>query len=235
MRNDRHVHLDEVWQVSALVKDQSSKVLILAAGDGVRWDNYDGIPKHLVTIEDEVLLERTCRQFLQYTDDVVVVGPDDRYTVNGTTLFIPSMNEGRELEKFASSMELWSDNRTVLVFGDVYFTDDAVKTIMTCGDSWTFYCRKGPSQITGKKYKEIFALSFLGEKKDWIKENVMSIIDMKNVVGGWTLFRLLSSGRKDSHIDEQIFTQGHSIEIDDWTEDFDFPKDLEAWKENRPS
>lgn len=211
----------------------TSRVLILAAGDGTRWKNYRGVPKHLVTIEGEVLLERTCRQFLQYTDDVIVVGPDDRYVVDGTTLFVPSMNQGRELEKFASSMELWSDSRTVLVFGDVYFTDEAVKTIMTCGDNWKFYCRTNESKITGKKHKEIFALSFLGEKKDWISQNVMSILDMKDVVGGWTLFRLLLSGSTTMPSSDQFATRGRGVEIDDWTEDFDYPEDLDEWEKRR--
>lgn len=209
------------------------RVLVLAAGRGERWNDYRGVPKHLVTIEGEVLLERTCRQFLQYTDDVIVVGPDDRYKIDSTTLFIPSMDHGRELEKFASSMELWGEDRTILVFGDVYFTDKAVRTIATCGDNWVFFCRTKGSSFTGKKYKEIFAFSFLSEKKDWISQNVMSIIDMEGVAGGWTLFRLLLSGNAIMPSSDQFVTRGRGVEIDDWTEDFDYPEDLDEWEKRR--
>jgi hypothetical protein len=51
---------------------------------------------------------------------------------------------------------------------------------------------------------------------------------------GWILLRSLLEVRTR----KEIFTPENSfayINIDDWTEDFDFPKDLEAWKENRPS
>jgi 2-C-methyl-D-erythritol 4-phosphate cytidylyltransferase len=37
-------------------------VFILAAGDGTRWNNYRGAPKHRLVIEEEVLIERTSGQ-----------------------------------------------------------------------------------------------------------------------------------------------------------------------------
>jgi len=213
------------------------KVLILAAGDGTRWGDFRGVPKHLVDIEGERLIDRTCSQFLKYTDNVVVVGPkdDDRYVVPGTSLFVPKVFGGRELEKFASSMSEWSeDERTVLVYGDVYFTDEAVDVVMNNSDPWKYFCRSTPSTITGKNCKEIFAISFMPEKRQWMAKAVTLIIDAITTTGGWSLFRELTLGT--SHVavsDRRMFETGNHVEIDDWTEDFDYPQDLVEWEQRR--
>ena len=112
----------------------ATRVIILAAGDGSRWGDFRGTPKHLTKVEGKVLLERTAKQFLKYTDDVCIVGADDRYKVDGTSLYIIKAPNTywKDAAKFLSSQNLWKhDGRTVLVFGDVYFTSEAVKTIMT--------------------------------------------------------------------------------------------------------
>jgi hypothetical protein len=47
--------------------------------------------------------------------------------------------------------------------------------------------------------------------------------------GGWFLFmHLLKTEDND-----KLFTTDDHINIDDWTEDFDFPKDLDTWEEKR--
>ena len=53
-------------------------VFILAAGSGTRWDNYRGTPKHRLVIEDEVLIERTYRQFSKYADKVIIVANEEQ-------------------------------------------------------------------------------------------------------------------------------------------------------------
>lgn len=37
------------------------KYIIMADGEGKRWGNYKGVPKHLITVEGETILERTIR------------------------------------------------------------------------------------------------------------------------------------------------------------------------------
>jgi hypothetical protein len=213
-----------------------TKVIILCAGDGTRWGDFRGVPKHLVEIEGQRLIDRTCSQFLSYTNDVVVVAPkdDDRYLIPNTTTYIPKEFGGRELEKFYSSMDEWSTSeRTVLVYGDVYFTDEAVETIMTNSDSWKYFCRSTPSDITGKNCKEIFAIGFMPEKREWMVNSVMSILDLKSSTGGWSLFRLLTGNVDVSKSDMSMFNTGNHVEINDWTEDFDYPVDLETWEHMR--
>ena len=209
-----------------------TRVLILAAGEGSRWGNYRGTQKHKLVIEGEVLIERTVKQFLKYCDDVVVVGSDKSYEVDGARCYIPPQNhKWKDMAKFYSSKDIWSDERTVMVFGDVYFTDKAVKTIMTNEDEWIFFLRKGASRFTGKNWKEIFGIAFNGSSNNMIKDEMVKIIEGKGAprVGGWHLFKSLVG----STTEPSMFEKGGYVNIDDWTEDFDFPEDLDTWEEKR--
>ena len=39
----------------------SACVVIMCAGNGTRWNNYLGVPKHLINIGGETLIERVVR------------------------------------------------------------------------------------------------------------------------------------------------------------------------------
>ena len=224
---------------------KSHRILILAAGKGSRWNDHEGSPKHLVSIEGERLLDRTIRQFRKYTNNIIIVGVDERYKVEGLELFIPrpparfiypkeyKVRQWKEMDKFASSMHLWNEGRTTLVFGDVYFTDEAVETIMTCQKTWTIFCRTGSSSITGKDCKEIFAFSFEKEHQDELTRAIEGLIDVVTTSGGWSLFRTLTRGKHEAVDHEVLFDNDRYVEIDDWTEDFDYPRDLINWKDKR--
>jgi hypothetical protein len=210
-----------------------TRVIILAAGDGTRWGDYRGTPKHLAKVEGKTLLERTCSQFLKYADDVCVIGLDNRYQVEGTSLYVikAQNTHWKDASKFLSSKNLWlHDGRTVLVFGDVYFTSEAVKTIMKEKDSFKFFLRTGPNEETGARWKEIFALSFDQTMAPKIGQNLLYLTSMGQVdiQAGWALYRYMIGPAPSG-----MFENSHFVEINDWTEDFDFPEDLEIWEEHR--
>ena len=210
----------------------TTRVLILAAGDGTRWQNYRGTPKHRLIIENEVLIERTARQFLKYTNDVVIVGNKNAHQVEGCSMYVPGQGRNlKDMAKFMSSQTIWSDDRTVLVFGDVYFTDEAVETIMSDTKQWRFYLRKGASTVTGKGWREIFGLSFDASFNSDMNRAILEIIskNIASVTGGWFLFKHLQKTEDNN----KLFATDNHIEIDDWTEDFDFPDDLDTWEEKR--
>ncbi len=203
-----------------------TRVLVLAAGEGSRWENYRGVQKHKIVIEGEVLIERIVRQFSQYSDDVVVVGRDKSYEVEGARCYIPSYHpKWKDMAKFWSTRDIWSDQRTVLVFGDVYFTDEAVETVMKDEGEFVFFLRSKGSELTGKPWQEIFAVAFNGSSNEMLKERILEIIELCKAfrTGGWHLHRKL----------EEEYGNTFSVEIDDWTEDFDFSIDLERWEERR--
>ena len=206
----------------------TTRVLILAAGEGSRWENYRGVQKHKLLIEGEVLVERIVRQFLNYTNDVVVVGSDESYEVEGASCYIPPYHhKWKDMAKFWSTRDIWSEQRTVLVFGDVYFTDEAVETIMKDEGEFTFFLRSKGSELTGKPWREIFAIAFNGSFTETLKARVLEIIESDRALrtGGWHLYKRL----------EHEYKNTFSVEIDDWTEDFDFPVDIERWEERRAS
>jgi choline kinase len=60
------------------------KVLMVAAGEGVRWENYRNVPKHIVEVEGQVLLHGTDAPFKRYTDNIVIVSTDPRYAIGQT-------------------------------------------------------------------------------------------------------------------------------------------------------
>jgi len=126
--------------------------IVLAAGEGKRWNNYTGVPKHLLEIEGESLIQRTTRQISAYADKTYVVGVDSSYRTDFSELFVPEQKQpALEMHKFSSSQELWSE-RTVLLFGDTYYTDEAISTIVQDTEDFTFFLRSGPSSFTQKPH-----------------------------------------------------------------------------------
>lgn len=200
------------------------RAIVLAGGEARRWDNFEGVPKHLAIVESETLLFRTCRQLLQYTDDVIVIGPDDRYSYPNTELHQPNNQPGwDELNKFKSSEHLWSTKRTSLIFGDVWFSDDAIATIANDTFPLTFFLRHTGSALTNCKYGEIFALSFSCHQHERIRVRLEQLRTKVTKTAGWALLRSLAADG----------FQPRCVTIDDWTEDFDFPEDLMRWRANR--
>lgn len=213
-------------------KNAKSRVFILAAGEGSRWENYRGTQKHKLVIDGEVLIERTVKQFLKYTDDVVVVGNDKSYEVEGARCYIPPYHpRWLDMAKLYCTKNIWVEDRNVMVFGDVYFTDEAVKTIMTDNKEWRFYLRKEGSKLTGKPWREVFALAFEGSRNQVMKSDMESVIQraIATKAGGWCLYRTLIA----QYVGGDPFESDYYINIDDWTEDFDFPVDLDRWEEGR--
>lgn len=206
--------------------------IVLAAGEGKRWGNYTDVPKHLLEIDGESLIQRTTRQISAYADKTFVVGTDDSYKTEFSELFIPEEKKvSLEMHKFSSSEKLWSE-RTVLLFGDVYYTDEAISTIVQDTEDFTFFLRSGPSSFTQKPYGEIYAFSFLDSIHRKLKESIDILLIQHDIysAGGWSLMRHLLGISHRSRTKDHL-TKGHYIEIDDWTEDFDHPIDLDRWLE----
>lgn len=207
-----------------------TRVIIAAAGEGERWNNFRNVPKHLVNIDGEILLHRIYKQFREYTDDIIIIARDERYKVGDAKLEIPLPGDWLDFGKIYSSNHLWSDERTIIVFGDVYFTDDAVQKIMSNQDEFKFFMRKGPSRFTGKGHKEIFAFVFSSNMNEKIRAYIHELVAKKQ--GGAGAWRLYLHMNNITHQRDYFKGDGY-IEIDDWTDDFDYPEDLLKWERMR--
>ena len=203
-----------------------TRAIIAAAGESLRWQGYRGTPKHLTAVSGEVLLHRTCRQLTRYTDDIVVVGRDERYAVPGTQLYHPHNDPAwLDLGKVLSSRELWATaERTVLLFGDMYFTDNAVAQVMSSTKDWVFFLRPGHSSVhTGRP--EVFGLAFDPSAHALLDSRLELLVKHKVAQsrGGWCLYRdMIRPSYGDS------FRNDRHVKIDDLTTDLDYPSDLDS-------
>lgn len=165
----------------------SVRVLIICAGQGTRWEGYLGTEKHLVEIEGERLLDRTVRLLSeQGVGNVCVVTKeyDERYNVLGTSQEVVCVDyeNNVDADKFLSSKHLWHKaGRTIVLYGDCYFTDQAMEVIVHFPKrEWTLFCRPGASKLTGTNWGECFAQSFypehLSEHEKKLRQDRKSVV-----------------------------------------------------------
>lgn len=206
--------------------------IVIAAGQATRWDDYRGTPKHLVEVDGEPILHRTVRLLRRHIDTVWVVGPNDpRYHHHDGRTYTVTPGPS-DADKFYSSRDLW-DGHTLIVYGDCYFTEDAIDTICAPVQDWTLYCRPHGSAITGSRWGECFAYSLPAHTLDTFRSTLVWLAGMHELqeigrCGGWELYRALCGEDLHNHV-----MYDHHIVIDDWSEDFDYPADYELWCHRR--
>lgn len=217
--------------------------LVLCAGEAERWGNYRGKPKHLVPVDDGLpLLLRTVRQLrLRGLLPIVVSKPDVRYAIPGTVQYVPQLNPANyDADKFLSSRGLWClTEKTTLVWGDVFFTDAAMDAVATCpADDWTMFHRPGPSQLTGKRYGEVFALVFRPEHVPEQMDALHRVVDLQRRgvtrrSGGWEFHKAMCGMSDSMLVDMWLAVPARRVIVDDFTEDFDVPQDYLDWQIGR--
>jgi hypothetical protein len=219
-----------------------TRAIIIAAGDATRWNNHKKIPKHFAMVDGEPIIKRTVALLQGYDCDVHVVAKTPRYKINGSQLYIPSLKgENADADKFLSSRELWNElGRTVILYGDVYFTGGAMDKIMNHPHpGWNLFGRVGASSFTGGNHGECFAISFY---HDYIPEFEAALRRIINLwfngridrCGGWEVYKAMIKMPDDVFFfhDEPLVGRRFT-NIDDWTEDFDWPIDYETFLARR--
>lgn len=100
----------------------------MADGKETRWSSPDNLPKHLLTINGETLLDRTIRLIKKYDDksDIIITSHDAGYDRKGALRYEPKNNE-LEIDRFTE--ELIEDNICFL-YGDTYYTDTGIQKII---------------------------------------------------------------------------------------------------------
>ena len=217
------------------------RAIIIAAGEATRWNNYTGVAKHFVKLCSEPILHRTVRLLHENNvDDIWVVGLTTDYKIEHSNLCVPTINyvENADADKFLSSKALWhTSDRTVVLYGDCYFSEKAMQTIVNSQNKdWTLFCRPTPSEITGTLYGECFAQSFYPEHLEMHEKNLHRIAELYKAgklhrCGGWEHYRAMA-GKEDLELDTHLMSTNF-VEINDWTEDFDVPADYDNWTRNR--
>jgi len=215
----------------------NQRVIIMAGGDGTRWNDYLGGPKHFIPVGGEILLERTINQVkaLNSLSDIIIIGPpehDPRYVFEGTKLLKSTRRGPAAIYELFSpqNMPYNPDGRTVMLFGDVWYSDRAMATIVQGDDqpdNYTWFGRSVGNDICA--YGELWAISFRPEAAQEIRGHLEYMLQLHKDgtikrAGGWETYRLLRGIDMGTH---EI--SGAWVEINELTEDFDFPEEFDKW------
>ena len=217
-------------------------VIVICAGEATRWGDHRGTPKHLLAPEGERLLDRTVRLAREHgAGRVLVVSKpgDARYEADGAERVDARLTPSNaDADKFLSSRHLWApDGRTVVLYGDVWFDDEAMALIL--GDErrqWLLWCRPGASQTTGATSGECFAVTFWPEHHAEYEQALHRVASLWRAgllrrCGGWETYRAMC-GRGDRELRTHRMYGRYEV-IGGWTEDFDKPLDYERWLDRR--
>lgn len=231
------------------VPNVDQRIVVLAGGDGVRWGNYLGTQKHLIEVDGQSLIARVVQQFGGSAGSNVQLVVSERnlsHNLSGVAqIFRPKSH--RELDKIRNGLSL-VQGHTLILFGDVWFSEAAARRISEDDATLRFYLRSGASMVTGKKYGEIFAFRV----HETELPGVLGALDVLEQIGiehagTWSLLQYLITGSAlSSKAEFNELVKGNLsrktwlsdrpdlfLEIDDETEDFDFPNDFLTWSSLR--
>ena len=186
-----------------------------------------GFPRHLTQIHGEPLIQRTIRQLKEHgispeistnaeslSGFAPILKHPNGYTVNGEQV------TGAWVDAFYPT-----DDPTCYIFGDVVFSDEAIKTIVEREtDSIDFFASCPPfSHLFIKEWAEPFAFKVQDQKRfraaiDFVKANLETGIFRRHPIA-WELWQVIH-GRDVREID-----YGSYISINDYTCDIDHPED----------
>ena len=207
------------------------KVLILADGDGKRWGNYKGVPKQLLKIDGETLLDRMIRQCRENgADDITIIGDfkgdakNDKFTSKKKRYLFQEIAE-RYREPF------------ILLNGDCFYTDAIIKDCLTreAKDGWLHWCCPHKNEFTGKPWGEGYIHKVTDV--DWwiakLKEYNKRVEEGMQIGNDWSINRFLY-GAVDiiTHSTDPKDLSKYDVYWHDETDDFDFPVDYDRFMEH---
>lgn len=219
--------------------------ILTIAGDGSRWGLHRGVRKHFVPIKGEPNLQRTIRLINANDKEAkIFIGINPKYPLPEYYKHIVTTYDGTiykkdaESDRYFVSAPNWNrEGRTVLIWGDVFFTENAIKTITKPCSAWLRYGRPGACSYSKRKFwGEEFAISFHPEHhEDMLK--ACRTVERISLETGIQLYGAIYSamlGMKDDVIvaesnSNRKNNHGNMIEILDLTDDFDFPQDYEEF------
>lgn len=207
------------------------KVIITAAGSGSRWGNYLNRRKHEIVMDGERLIDRLARQLQSrgIRDITITCDPNHMYTIPGV-ISEPGRPDLSNVLSRLSTKPLWSTSyNTLIIWGDVYLTDQAMDKIVEPVHTWTQYARLSTSIVTGKPGPEIFAVQFPARDRDDYARALEQASTMKH--SSWSVYCVMTN--TPDTVPQLIEDSGSHVEIpDDGSDDFDFPDDYERYMFN---
>ena len=190
------------------------RYVIMANGKGTRWDNYGGIPKQLIPIDGETLLQRTTRlvRWFEDIEEVVISSSNPRCVAEGAVRHVPEHGE-REIDRFC--YELIGDD-TCFLYGDVYYTEAVMKAIVDAPVEEGVLFFGTTSSIVALRVAD-------GDLVKGAIDDLIALIDQGDIedAKGWHLYHRLEGMPLQGHE-----VSGRFIVVPDETRDFNYPEDL---------
>jgi hypothetical protein len=191
------------------------KVIILCA------DSFKSWQRHKEIIDGETLMQRTVRQLRanDVTDIIITEKQDNQHPRIEGVRYIVNTLTGHDM---GCIYGIKHENADLYLFGDVYFTDEALKTILQGTTNFYGWSNKRKKRRVG----EIFA--FKPDTKFWKYFEELWYNYKNGKVArcfSWDLYSLMQG--KDFY---KFGNTGDFTEIHDETEDFDTPLELTKWR-----
>ncbi len=218
------------------------KAVIMAAGSGTRWGWYLNKPKQLIEVDGEPIIKRTIRLLKENgINEIYVTVPEIGIFGNLDAEEILGSSE-IEINKFTNAKE---HSGAIFLWGDCYFSEDAIKKIVNNQEDLMFFGSAGGNKYTGKRWGEIFAVKTNNdffEAVEYLEENK----DKMKRCASWELYGYISTGilptenfrphkeipdENGLFIPDQEKIEKYFTEINDFTDDFDYPQDYNNWIE----
>ncbi len=186
-----------------------TQIIILAAGNAERWG---GECKQLADINGIPLILRTLKQLDNWNVTVVTHRIKIRDVVPKPFCYFEPENNDKLLNTILSTECLWGE-RTIIMLGDVVWTNDAIQKALSSEKSLEFLASD----------TETFAISFNEHYHDRIRAACELIIG--NGLEGTThqLYRVLA----EIPIDKEWHDRYIHHRISDKTDDIDYPEDYQ--------
>lgn len=227
------------------------KIIFTCGGQQTRWNNYMNCPKHLVPINGVPLLKRNIKAFNTFFNCNYYVAIRNESLQNiynideNIRFFIPiNLIENEPLYKTIVPFLNAYDEDILILLGDVIYSDDCVQKIYdnTLKNTFNVFGRKNGSNITGCKWGELFAFYVPQSFKTTFVEAINKVDHLYqqnkiNRFSGWELISYIYSKNKNNEnvhyelkniFKKRLFPDSF-IEINDETEDFDFPADYDNY------
>lgn len=195
------------------------KYIIMCGGVYPKWDT----PKQLIRIKGERIIERTVRLLKENGIDAFISSNDNRFTE-----FAPLLKHENNFKSEESGF--WvdcfypSDEPCCYLFGDVVYSPEAIKVIITTEtDDIVFFASAPPfDKRYIKRWAEPFAFKVRNQKRfraaiDYVKRN-MGLFRRHPI--SWELWQVLNGENPN------IINYKNYVVINDYTCDIDELQDI---------
>lgn len=194
------------------------RVVIMADGKGMRWNNYMGIPKHFAAVNGEKLISRSVRLLAKASKEfeIIVTSHDKRYEFSGSRRYEP-LNNIYEIDRFTEEL-IVSD--MCFLYGDTFYTESSIKKIIEEeAEDILFFGNK--KTIVGVKIKdEILFRTHVKRVKDLYLQGKL------RKCAGWQVYQSFTG----QSFENSIEIKEKFILVDDMTTDINSPCDYETIK-----